>query len=98
MFKCKYSKPNARVRWLKNKLEIFHGHKYSFLTEDGYFKLVIRRIGMEDAGRYTCQADDKTSSAYLEVEGVYSYVCVRVCVCVCMCVCVFTSIELLIEV
>ncbi|KAK2158172.1 hypothetical protein LSH36_175g03003 [Paralvinella palmiformis] len=68
MFKCKYSKPNARVRWLKNKLEIFHGHKYSFLTEDGYFKLVIRRIGMEDAGRYTCQADDKTSSAYLEVE------------------------------
>ena len=36
---CKYTKPNAKLRWYKNKLEVFHGHKYNFLNEDGEFKV-----------------------------------------------------------
>jgi len=67
---CRYSNPNAKLRWFKNHLEIFHGHKYNFETnEDGTFSLVICRISLEDAGRYTCQTDDKDTSAWLTVEG-----------------------------
>ena len=70
MLTCKYSKHNAKLRWYKNKLEIFHGHKYNFEKGDGgELKLIIRRIGMEDAGKYACQADDKQTAAWLKVEG-----------------------------
>jgi len=67
---CQYSNPNAKLRWFKNHLEIFHGHKYNFETnENGTFNLVICRVSLEDAGRYTCQTDDKETSAWLTVEG-----------------------------
>jgi len=69
-FSCVYSNPNAKVRWFKNHLEIFHGHKYNFdVNENGKFTLVVCRISLEDAGRYTCQIDDKETSAWLTVEG-----------------------------
>lgn len=67
---CKYSKCSVQVRWLKNKLEIFQGKKYNFSkTEDGVFTLTVQNIGMEDAGRYACQAEEKTTNAKLFVEG-----------------------------
>ena len=67
---CIYSNPNAKLRWFKNHLEIFHGHKYNFeISESGTFSLVILRVSLEDAGRYTCQTDDKETSAWLTVEG-----------------------------
>jgi len=70
MFSCQYSNPNAKVRWFKNHLEIFHGHKYNFeINKDGTFNLVVCRVALEDAGRYTCQTDDKVTSAWLTVEG-----------------------------
>ena len=31
-------------------------------------QLIIHRVGLEDAGRYTCQADDKQCSAELKVK------------------------------
>jgi len=69
-FTCKYSNPNAKLRWFKNHLEIFHGHKYNFeVDDDGTLSLVIWRVSLEDAGRYTCQTDDKETSAWLTVEG-----------------------------
>ena len=66
---CKYSKANAKVRWYKNKLEIFHGPKYNVSADEGIFRLVVNRVGMEDGGKYTCQADLKETSCYLTVEG-----------------------------
>ena len=67
---CKFSKPTAKVRWYKNKLEIFQGPKYNMSSEDGIFRLFINRIGREDAGKYACQADVKFETAcYLTVEG-----------------------------
>jgi len=69
-FTCQYSNPNAKLRWFKNHLEIFHGHKYNFeVDDDGTFSLVIYRASLDDAGRYTCQTDDKETSAWLTVEG-----------------------------
>lgn len=66
---CKYSKPTARVRWYKNKLEIFQGVKYNMLSEDGIFRLIVNKITKDDAGRYTCSADLKETSCYLTVES-----------------------------
>lgn len=39
------------------------------MTVDGEFRLVINKIGLEDAGKYTCECDDKLTSAWLTVEG-----------------------------
>ena len=40
-----------------------------FFNEDGKIRIVIHKIGMEDAGKYMCQADDKSTSCWLEIEG-----------------------------
>jgi hypothetical protein len=69
---CRYSNPNAKLRWFKNRLEVFHGHKYSFEFEnDGTLRLVIYRVTLEDTGQYTCQVDDRQTSAFLTVDGLY---------------------------
>ena len=83
VMKCVYSKPSAKVRWFKNKMEIFQGPKYKFVTDDeGEFKLIVSKIKAEDAGRYSCQADEKTTSANLIIEGTQckSYHCIYYCV------------------
>ena len=66
---CIYSKPNAKLRWFKNKLEIFQGHKYNFVSNGGDHRLVVNRVGMEDGGRYTCQCDENKTSAWIYVQG-----------------------------
>lgn len=68
-FACTYSNPSARVRWYKNSQEIFQGHKYNFVNDEGLFRLVLPRVALEDRGRYTCQADDKETSGNLTVIG-----------------------------
>lgn len=71
---CKFSKPTAKVRWYKNKLEIFQGPKYNMSTDDGIFRLFINRIGRDDAGKYTCSADVKyETSCYLQVDGLLKF-------------------------
>ena len=67
---CRYSNAAIKLRWFKGALEIFHGHKYNFLNDDGILRLIIHRVVMEDEGKYTCQADDKSTSAFLTVEGI----------------------------
>ena len=66
---CKFSNPKARVSWYKNKLEVFQGLKYKLQNEDGVFRLFINNAAMEDAGKYTCQANTQETSCYLTVEG-----------------------------
>jgi len=67
---CKFSNPKARVSWYKNKLEVFQGLKYKLTNEDGVFRLFINNAAMEDAGKYTCQANNLETSCYLKVEGI----------------------------
>ena len=74
---CKFSRTLAKVRWYKNKLEIFHGPKYNMSAADGVFRLVVNRVAMEDAGKYTCEADKKGTSCYLTVEGQQRMSCCR---------------------
>lgn len=72
--RCVYSKPTAKIRWFKNKMEIFQGTKYKFVTDDeGEFKIIVHNIRPEDAGRYMCQADEKQTAANLIIEGENSF-------------------------
>ena len=47
----------------------FQGQKYKFYNDSGEFTLVINKVGLDDAAKYTCQAEEKRTSAYLEVMG-----------------------------
>ena len=68
-FVAEFCKPNARLRWFKNKLEIFHGHKYHFVNDDTEYRLIIPNIKPEDGGKFTIECNGITSSAWLYVEG-----------------------------
>ncbi|XP_021346443.1 twitchin-like isoform X8 [Mizuhopecten yessoensis] len=68
-FTCGFCKPNAMVKWFKNKLEIFNGHKYHFENEDQEYILDIQNVKLEDAGKYTLECNGIKSSAWLYVEA-----------------------------
>ncbi|XP_023931299.1 twitchin isoform X3 [Lingula anatina] len=68
VFRCTFCKPNAVVRWYKNKLEIFHGEKYHFHSDGPNHKLIVKEVILEDGGKFTCQCNDATTSAWLYVE------------------------------
>ena len=68
-FVAEFCKPNAKLRWFKNKLEVFHGQKYHFVNDDTEYRLVITNIKPEDGGKFTIECNGITSSAWLYVEG-----------------------------
>lgn len=77
-FNCAFCKPNAQVKWFKNKLEIFNGHKYHFENEDQEYSLDIQDVKMEDAGKYWLECNGVKTSAWLFVEGRSGYSLPRV--------------------
>ncbi|XP_071104533.1 twitchin-like isoform X3 [Haliotis cracherodii] len=68
-FSCEFCKPNAKVRWFKNKMDVFHGHKYHLTNDDHEYKLELYNVKPEDGGKYTCQCNNATTSGWLYVEA-----------------------------
>jgi len=68
-FFCEFCKPNAQVKWFKNKLEVFNGKKYHFENDDVDYALIINNVKLEDGGKYTLECNGAKSSAWLYVEG-----------------------------
>ncbi|TGZ63952.1 hypothetical protein CRM22_006631 [Opisthorchis felineus] len=68
LLKCTFCKPTSKFRWYKNKLEIFQGPKYNFFQEGNEYALEIKRIAMEDVGKYTCKCNDISTTCTLVVE------------------------------
>uniref|UniRef100_A0A0R3RHA3 Ig-like domain-containing protein n=1 Tax=Elaeophora elaphi TaxID=1147741 RepID=A0A0R3RHA3_9BILA len=67
--KCTYSRPNAKIRWYKNKKEIFSGGlKYKIVTEKAICTLIINNPEVDDSGKYTCEANGLPTNAILTVE------------------------------
>ncbi|CAF4156732.1 unnamed protein product, partial [Adineta steineri] len=67
-FNCTFCKPSTRIRWLKNKVEIFHGLKYHFDSSGAKQKLTIYKLHPDDSGKYFCRVNDIETSAWLEVK------------------------------
>uniref|UniRef100_A0A915Q578 non-specific serine/threonine protein kinase n=1 Tax=Setaria digitata TaxID=48799 RepID=A0A915Q578_9BILA len=67
--KCTYSRPNAKIRWYKNKKEIFSGGlKYKIVTEKAVCTLIINNPEVDDSGKYTCEANGLPTTAVLTVD------------------------------
>lgn len=62
-----FCRAGGKLRWYKNRVEIFHGPKYKFITEGPVQMLQINKIIPDDSGRYICSVNDIETKAWLEV-------------------------------
>ncbi|XP_071120619.1 twitchin-like isoform X18 [Mytilus edulis] len=69
IFESEFCKKNAKVKWFKNKLEIFAGHKYHFENDNMKYRLVVNNVKLEDGGKYTLELNGVKSGAWLYVEA-----------------------------
>ncbi|XP_047198783.1 obscurin isoform X6 [Hippoglossus stenolepis] len=68
LLECQVSRPNAQVRWYKNRKELLSSKKYQLISQDVYRQLTIDDICSSDEDTYTCDAGDDTTSCQLLVE------------------------------
>lgn len=66
---CTVSNPRCSIRWYKGPNVILPSERFEICSEGCYRKLVIQEVAMEDAGMYSVQVGENTSSARLTVEG-----------------------------
>uniref|UniRef100_A0AC35TXM9 Ig-like domain-containing protein n=1 Tax=Rhabditophanes sp. KR3021 TaxID=114890 RepID=A0AC35TXM9_9BILA len=66
--KCVYSRPNAKIRWYKDKKEVFSGGlKYRININKNETTLVINNPEVDDSGKYTCEANGLQTGCALVV-------------------------------
>ncbi|XP_031719721.1 obscurin [Anarrhichthys ocellatus] len=68
LLECHVSRPNAQVRWYKNRKELQSSKKYQLISQDVYRQLTIDDICSSDEDTYTCDAGDDNTSCQLLVE------------------------------
>ncbi|XP_034386307.1 LOW QUALITY PROTEIN: obscurin [Cyclopterus lumpus] len=68
LLECQVSRPNAQVRWYKNRKELLPSKKYQLISQDVYRQLTIDDICSSDEDTYTCDAGDDNTSCQLLVE------------------------------
>ncbi|XP_040040446.2 obscurin isoform X3 [Gasterosteus aculeatus] len=68
LLECQVSRPNAQVRWYKNRKELQPSKKYQLISQDVYRQLTIDDICSSDEDTYTCDAGDDNTSCQLLVE------------------------------
>uniref|UniRef100_A0A087Y7T0 Obscurin, cytoskeletal calmodulin and titin-interacting RhoGEF b n=1 Tax=Poecilia formosa TaxID=48698 RepID=A0A087Y7T0_POEFO len=68
LLECQVSRPNAQVRWYKNRKELLPCKKYQLISQDVYRQLTIEDVRSSDEDTYTCDAGDDKTSCQLLVE------------------------------
>ncbi|XP_035862884.1 obscurin isoform X5 [Sander lucioperca] len=68
LLECQVSRPNAQVRWYKNRKELLPSKKYQLISQDVYRQLTIDNVCSSDEDTYTCDAGDDNTSCQLLVE------------------------------
>lgn len=64
-----YSRPNAKIRWYKDRKEIFSGGlKYKILIDKANITLIINNPDQDDSGKYTCEANGVPTHCFLTIE------------------------------
>ena len=69
LLECQVSRPNAQVKWYKNRRELLPSKKYQLISQDIYRQLTINDICSSDEDNYTCDAGDDKTTCQLLVEG-----------------------------
>ena len=68
-FNCELSKPDMKVKWLKDGKEVPRHFRFIKSTTNFQQTLTIKNAELGDAGQYQCIADATSSSAILRVKG-----------------------------
>eukprot|EP00066_Takifugu_rubripes_P023926 XP_011613192.1 PREDICTED: LOW QUALITY PROTEIN: obscurin-like [Takifugu rubripes] len=68
LLECQVSRPNAQVKWYKNRKELLPSKKYQVINQDVYRQLYIDDVCSSDEDTYTCDAGDDQTSCQLLVE------------------------------
>lgn len=66
---CEVSKPDCKATWKFNDKTITVKAGYDITTSGKTHSLALVDVEQEDAGKYSVQIEDKTSSADLKVLG-----------------------------
>lgn len=66
---CTVSNPRCSIRWYKGRNVILPSGRFEICSEGCYRRLVIQEVTLDDAGMYSVQVGENTSSARLTVEG-----------------------------
>lgn len=69
LLECQVSRPNAQVKWYKNRKELLPSKKYQLISQDVYRQLTIDDVCSSDEDTYTCDAGDDKTYCQLLVEG-----------------------------
>ena len=69
-FECELSKPNQKVTWLRDgvELDVADTH-YKISTAECTYSLTVVNCTLDDTAEYTLRVDDVSTSATLLVEG-----------------------------
>lgn len=66
---CELSRSNASVRWYKDD-QLIEDSEHYCSEEQGVFRsLVVLNAGLDDSGKYTCDAMDDKMVFYITVKG-----------------------------
>ena len=68
-FECELSKPDMKVKWLKDGKEVPRHFRFVKTTKNSQQLLTIKNAELGDAGQYQCIADAASSTAVLRVKG-----------------------------
>jgi hypothetical protein len=75
-FECQVTGiPQPEVTWYKDDVEITHDPRFHISLQNGVVSCLIRGLNPDDAGCYTCRAENSEGSAltaaFLTVRGRY---------------------------
>ena len=75
---CELSKPDQKVKWLKNGKPIKPDKKTKIIADGKVHKLTIPKSALDDTAEYTVKLGNNTTSGNLTVKGEWSAVCIEV--------------------
>ncbi|XP_072539034.1 obscurin-like protein 1a [Salminus brasiliensis] len=65
---CELSRPDCTTQWFKDGVKVLQSDSVTIQTEGTMRRLIIRSAQLSDAGTYTCQAGDNTTSFTVNVK------------------------------
>lgn len=66
---CELSRPNFKVRWLRNDEELVSGGRVKITSRGVHRQLTIQSLRPSDSGTYTCDAGTDQLRTEVHVEG-----------------------------
>ena len=73
---CEVSRANAEVLWKRNGEELADTRRVTVLEDGVLRQLTVHCLGLDDAGRYVCDAKDDVMDFQVKVKGIQSHSCI----------------------